>query len=97
MLARGLLSPAEASRHPGHNLITRAVGVADLLELEESAIDVQADDMFVLCSDGLSNEVEPDQIATLLARHDCGLAARRLVDEALEHGGLDQAHASPRP
>jgi protein phosphatase len=89
LVARGLLSPAEASRHPGHNLITRAIGVADLLELEESDIDVQADDMFVLCSDGLSNEVEPEQIATLLARHDCGLAARRLVDEALEHGGRD--------
>lgn len=89
LVARGLLSPAEASRHPGHNLITRAIGVADLLELEESDTEVRADDMFVLCSDGLSNEVDPEQMATLLARHDCKLAAQRLVDEALEHGGRD--------
>lgn len=89
LVARGLLSPAEASRHPGHNLITRAVGVADLLELEESEADVRDGDMFVLCSDGLSNEVDAQQMAALLARHDCRLAAQDLVDEALQHGGRD--------
>ena len=89
LVARGLLSPAEASRHPGHNLITRAIGVADLLELEENDTEVRADDMFVLCSDGLSNEVDPQQMAALLARHDCKLAAQRLVEEALDHGGRD--------
>jgi protein phosphatase len=89
LVARGLLSPAEASRHPGHNLITRAIGVADLLEVEECDTEVQAGDMFVLCSDGLSNEVDAQQIAEVLARHDCSLAAQRLVEEALEHGGRD--------
>jgi protein phosphatase len=89
LVARGLLSPADASRHPGHNLITRAIGVADLLELEEGDTEVRNGDMFVLCSDGLSNEVDAEQIATLLARHDCRLAAQRLVEEALAHGGRD--------
>lgn len=89
LIARGLLSPADASRHPGHNLITRAIGVADLLELEEDDSEVRGGDMFVLCSDGLSNEVDAQQMATLLARHDCRLAAQRLVEEALEHGGRD--------
>jgi protein phosphatase len=89
LLARGLLTPAEASRHPGHNLITRAVGVAELLELEQDDSEVRAGDMFVLCSDGLSNEVDAQQMAALLAPHDCKLAARRLVEEALNHGGRD--------
>jgi protein phosphatase len=89
LIARGLLSPAEASRHPGHNLITRAIGVADLLELEEDDSDVRAGDMFVLCSDGLSNEVDAQQMTMLLARQDCKLAAQRLVQEALAHGGRD--------
>jgi len=89
LVARGLLSPAEASRHPGHNLITRAIGVANLLELEEGDTEVRGGDMFMLCSDGLSNEVDAQQIAALLAPHDCRLAAQRLVDEALEHGGRD--------
>ena len=89
LLARGLLSPAEAHRHPGHNLITRAIGVADQLELEEDDSDVRAGDMFVLCSDGLSNEVEAQQMASLLARHDCKLAAQSLVEQALAHGGRD--------
>ena len=89
LVARGLLSPDEASRHPGRNLITRAIGVADLLELEQSDTEVRAGDMFLLCSDGLSNEVDAAQMAVLLARNDCRLAARRLVEEALEHGGRD--------
>jgi protein phosphatase len=89
LVSRGLLSPAEASRHPGHNLITRAVGVADALALEESDTEVSAGDMFLLCSDGLSNEVSAQQIATVLARQDCRLAAERLVELALDHGGRD--------
>jgi protein phosphatase len=89
LVARGLLSPADASHHPGHNLITRAIGVADLLELEEGDTEVRDGDMFVLCSDGLSNEVDAQQMSTLLAHHDCRLAAQRLVEEALEHGGRD--------
>lgn len=89
LVSRGLLTPDEASRHPGHNLITRAIGVADLLELEETDTEVQDGDMFVLCSDGLSNEVDAPQIAALLAPHDCRLAAQRLVEEALAHGGRD--------
>ena len=89
LVARGLLSPAEASRHPGHNLITRAVGVADALALEETGTEVSAGDMFLLCSDGLSNEVSAQQMATELARQDCRLAAERLVELALEHGGRD--------
>lgn len=89
LVSRGLLSPADASRHPGHNLITRAIGVAEMLELEQGDSEVRDGDMFLLCSDGLSNEVDAQQMAELLARHDCASAAQRLVDEALEHGGRD--------
>ena len=89
LVSRGLLSPDEARRHPARNLITRAVGVADTLELEEGDTEVRDGDMFVLCSDGLSNEVDAQQMAALLARQDCRLAAQRLVEEALEHGGRD--------
>lgn len=89
LLARGLLLPAEASRHPGRNLITRAIGVADTLELEDGESEVRAGDMYMLCSDGLSNEVDAQQMAALLARHDCMLAAQRLVEQALDHGGRD--------
>ena len=89
LVSRGLLSPADASRHPGHNLITRAIGVADLLEVEECDTDVRDGDMFLLCSDGLSNEVDAQQIAARLAAHDCRLAAQGLVENALDHGGRD--------
>jgi protein phosphatase len=89
LVSRGLLSPADASHHPGHNLITRAVGVADQLTLEECDTDVQNGDMFVLCSDGLSNEVDTQQMAARLAAHDCRTAAQGLVEDALGHGGRD--------
>ncbi|MET0964705.1 MAG: protein phosphatase 2C domain-containing protein [Noviherbaspirillum sp.] len=89
LVARGLLSRAEAGSHPGHNLITRAVGVADALALEEADTEVSGGDMFLLCSDGLSNEVSAQQMAAVLALHDCRAAAERLVELALDHGGRD--------
>jgi protein phosphatase len=89
LVTRGLLSPADAQHHPARNVITRAVGVAESLDLEEVALDLRHGDMFLLCSDGLSNEVSAHEMAGALASRDCRLAAARLVEMALEHGGRD--------
>ncbi|HJW24119.1 MAG TPA: protein phosphatase 2C domain-containing protein [Rhodocyclaceae bacterium] len=89
LLARGALSPEEAADHPLRNLITRAVGADDLLEVDEETLEVNDGDIFLLCSDGLSNEVGAEQMAAALAGGDCGQAAEVLMDLALKHGGRD--------
>jgi protein phosphatase len=89
LVMRGLLSRGDARHHPARNVITRAVGVAESLDLEEVELEVRHGDMFLLCSDGLSNEVSGQEMAAALAARDCRLAAVRLVEMALEHGGRD--------
>src|SRR5262249_53031776 len=63
-----LLSPQEARNHPYSNVVTRAVGAADEVELETCHDRLRAGDLFLLCSDGLSKEVEDDEIRAILMR-----------------------------
>lgn len=81
--------PQGSMRRVPRNTITRAVGAADTLELDEETIDVLGGDMFLLCSDGLSNEVDEQQMCNALLAGDCLYAAETLIDLALEHGGRD--------
>ncbi len=71
------------------NLITRAVGAADTLEIDEETIAVNDGDIFLLCSDGLSNEVSDQEMQDSLIAGDCRLASETLLDMALQHGGRD--------
>jgi type VI secretion system protein ImpM len=75
------------------HMLTRAVGGADLLELEELRLEVRPGDRFLLCSDGLYGDLNPEEIAALLATGDCAAAARGLIALALERGGGDNATA----
>lgn len=89
LLSQGALSPEEAADHPLRNLITRAVGAAEILETDEENLEIQDGDMFLLCSDGLSNEVGEEQICAALVGGNCAQGAEVLVDLALKHGGRD--------
>lgn len=71
------------------SMLTRAVGASDLLELEEQVDQVADGDAFLLCSDGLSNAVDEQDIQAALAGTDCAAAADRLIQLALQQGGRD--------
>jgi protein phosphatase len=87
--ASGTLSDEDALLYPARNLITRAVGAADSLELDEETIEVEDDDMFLLCSDGLSNEVGEAEMRTALLCGNCRQTAEELMELSLKHGGRD--------
>lgn len=89
LLVSGSISEEQAAIHPARNLITRAIGAADILELEEQTMEVRDGDMFLLCSDGLSNEVSEEDMRRTLITGNCRHAAESLVDLALENGGRD--------
>jgi protein phosphatase len=74
---------------PAANLITRAVGAADALELELATLEARDGDMFLLCSDGLSNAVDEPAIMAALAPGDCARSAQTLLEQALANGGRD--------
>jgi len=85
--ARGV--DAAASAAVGGNMITRAVGASDSLDVEVTTLSVRDGDIFLLCSDGLSNPVPEQDIRDTLAGGDCGQAAQTLVRMALDNGGRD--------
>jgi len=83
----------ETLDRPPANVITRALGGHDELELDAVGADVADGDVFLLCSDGLSNEVNEAGIAQALMPGSCRLAADALVELALERGGRDNITA----
>jgi protein phosphatase len=86
---RNHLSREEASAYPGANMITRALGAAAMLELDEIQVQVSDGDIFLLCSDGLSNAVGADAMFGALTSGDCAQAADTLIRLALAAGGRD--------
>ena len=78
---------------PPANVITRALGGDDQLELDAVGADVADGDLFLLCSDGLTNEVSEAAIVQALLPGSCRLAADALVEMALERGGRDNITA----
>ncbi|MDD9369811.1 MAG: Stp1/IreP family PP2C-type Ser/Thr phosphatase [Acidimicrobiales bacterium] len=90
LVREGSLSPEEAAVHPQRNIVTRVLGVYDHIPVDVFAVDPQHGDRYVLCSDGLFNEVpEPAIAATLRSRRDPAEAAEELVRLAVEGGGRD--------
>ena len=69
MLRRGLLTPEEAKVHPRRNEILRSVGVAPSVEVDVCALELNAGDRLLLCSDGLSGVVSDAELEHLLADH----------------------------
>jgi protein phosphatase len=73
----------------GANMITRAVGASDTLDVEATTLSTRDGDIFLLCSDGLSNPVPEQDIRETLGCGDCAQAAQTLVGLALANGGRD--------
>jgi serine/threonine protein phosphatase PrpC len=89
MVDAGLLEPELAESHPLGNVITRAVGVHENLELDKVTDQLIPGDVFLLCSDGLSKTADGPDIARILAETELAEAPQRLVDAALQAGGND--------
>ncbi|HJW35797.1 MAG TPA: SpoIIE family protein phosphatase, partial [Actinomycetes bacterium] len=86
----GRLSPEDAERHPQRSVITRALGIDPEVEFDLFTYKLQVGDRLLLCSDGLSDVVEPAQIRNVLLRvRNSHEAARKLVTVANEQGGPD--------
>ncbi|MGH8533791.1 MAG: PP2C family protein-serine/threonine phosphatase, partial [Gammaproteobacteria bacterium] len=85
----GLIARDQAANHPLSNIVTRAVGTHDALDLDRDTIEAHAGDRFLLCSDGLYRHVTHEEIAHLLRTGSASTAAQSLVDLTLDRGALD--------
>jgi protein phosphatase len=90
LVREGRLTPEEARVHPKRNIVTRALGIDAWVQADSSTIVPYDGDRFVLCSDGLFNEVDESRIAATLRRIDDPTeAANELIRLANEGGGRD--------
>ncbi|OUR86617.1 hypothetical protein A9Q81_28245 [Gammaproteobacteria bacterium 42_54_T18] len=96
MIDDGVLSADQAENHPQSHVITRAIGVHDELDLSRVTFDLQPDDVLMLCSDGLYNEVDAATIRNLLSDRslDCELKAQALLGAALDTDARDNISVS---
>ncbi len=91
LLKSGKLSPKEAETHPQRSVITRAVGTDPDVDVDSFTVDAREGDVFLLCSDGLTDMVGDEDILGVVERHhdDLDRAAKSLVSAANRGGGED--------
>jgi protein phosphatase len=93
LVDRGALTDAEAHRHPHRSLVTQALQGREI-SVAQRLLDVHTGDRLLVCSDGLSDLVEDGDIEVALRDHpDREACARRLVELALNAGGIDNITA----
>lgn len=90
LVKRGELSKQAAKVHPQKNVITRSLGVTDAVQIDLHYLKLNAKDVVLLCSDGLTNMVSDDDIQAVLKGHESLIdKCDRLIAMANEAGGLD--------
>jgi PPM family protein phosphatase len=91
LVKSGQISLEEAAVHPRRNVLTRALGTDELVEVEVRGISWKPGDLLLLCSDGLINMVSIQEMTETLSRDDLDLDAKadKLIQLALQAGGDD--------
>jgi len=91
MVDNGYMSEEEALNSNNRNLITRALGIAEDVKVDVTEHEIEKNDIYLLCSDGLSDMIDDELIFSTLvkSRQDLKRASEDLVELAKEHGGHD--------
>ena len=89
MVRDGVITAEEALRHPYRNIITRALGAEDTVNVDILEMERQPGDVFLICSDGLSEYVRDREMRDVLLHLSLEDAADELLRRALEGGGRD--------
>ena len=90
LVRQGKLTPEEADEHPQRSIITRALGAEEGVEADSATWAGRQDDVYLICSDGLTSMVAEARVAEILAgASSLAAAGRALIDAANEAGGRD--------
>ena len=91
LIDRGFFTPEEAEANTPKNLVTRALGIDETVEVDISEETARPGDIYLLCSDGLNDMVDDEEIRLTLSKYSANLveAAHELVRLANESGGKD--------
>jgi PPM family protein phosphatase len=92
LIQAGLISEEDAKKHPQRHMITQCLGSVEIHELQVDTLEAQwqANQQILLCSDGLTDEVEDSRIASILAKDDSNSSKiKQLIEQAKQAGGKD--------
>lgn len=91
LIDRGFYTPEQARKSLNKNLVTRAIGIEEKVRIDIQEDVAQINDIYLLCSDGLTDMIEDDLIHETIKRNIDNLdkAASELIEEANRHGGKD--------
>ena len=92
-LKHGLITPEEAEEDPGRNVITRAVGHRDYVQVDTSETILAEGDRYLLCSDGLHVYLEENELNSILSGESIESVGEALIDLANDRGGRDNITA----
>jgi protein phosphatase len=88
-IATGILTPEEARRHPWRHMLLQCLGREDIQLIEACRIDVQPGDQYLICSDGLTEELTDDIIQQIWVERDWLDAPKFMINAAKARGGKD--------
>jgi len=89
MIENGQLTPEEARFHPSKNVITRALGIGDVVDTEFTETELAPKDKLLLCTDGLTNYVQVGEIKNIVNSTDFSNIPAALINAANNAGGGD--------
>ena len=91
LVRMGKLEARDAEEHPAANVVLKAVGIEDSLRIDMEYYQLQDEDIYIICSDGLYKDLEEDKIAPIIesSREDMSGLARSLLSASLDAGGSD--------
>jgi len=89
MLRSKTITPEQAKHHPYRNVITRAIGTSALVEVDLIKVEKQRGDIWLVCSDGLFNKIDDDEMQAVLLESTADAAADKLLEMTLERGAED--------
>ena len=85
----GEITEEEAKNHPKKNVLTKAMGTTSDIEVIVNTLDIKDKDVFLFCSDGLTNMVSDEEIFKIVKENTPEEARDMLLDLALKNGGMD--------
>ena len=89
MLDMGQITESEFEHHPRKNIITRAMGVDEKIDIEFDTVEFGKNDALILCSDGLSGLLEKEKMLEMYNQYDFNILADKYIEAANDNGGVD--------
>lgn len=89
LVKEGKITLKEAKSHPNRNIITRAIGSEENINIDIFEIELMQNDILLLCSDGLTTHISDDEIMSTIKTYGCSESVKKLIELSNYNGGTD--------